>query len=204
MNDQQYFFIDNFLDTDLVSAIATEKTKLATIETLPDNCGHFINPDGIVVDDSTHPNIYNRYHDNSMLKSLLTKSVVNLIDKIRVSLTPYLNNPVIYNYATLPSLKMNVKETSGGWHKDYNPIENFDDATKQWITFFTLSSDDVNSEFQVSHTSEWPDVWKRGIKETLSDNRLFAHNMNLGHQYHQNDKNDVTLIYIRWYDNLIK
>ena len=90
MNDQQYFFIDNFLDTDLVSAIATEKTKLATIETLPDNCGHFINPDGIVVDDSTHPNIYNRYHDNSMLKSLLPKSVGNLIDKIRPNKsTPY-------------------------------------------------------------------------------------------------------------------
>ena len=46
MNDQQYFFVDNFLDTDLVSAIATEKTKLAATEPLPDNCGHFINPDG--------------------------------------------------------------------------------------------------------------------------------------------------------------
>ena len=45
---------------------------------------------------------------------------------------------------------------------------------------------------------------KEVVKETLSDNRLFAHNMNLGHQYHQNDKNDVTLIYIRWYDNRIK
>ena len=90
--------------------------------------------------------------------------------------------------------------TNGRWHKDYNPIENFDDTTKQWITFFTLSGEDVNSEFQVSHADEWPDIWNRGIKETLSNNRLFGHNMNLGHQYYQNDKNDVVLIYIRWYD----
>jgi len=28
--------------------------------------------------------------------------------------------------------------------------------------------------------------------------------MNMGHQYHQHDKNDVVIVYIRWYDNIIK
>ena len=150
--------------------------------------------------DKTNPTLYNRYDDNSIVKRLLPDSMGELIDLIQQKLKPYLERPVIYNYRVLIDNQIDPMHTSGRWHKDYNPIENFDDTTKQWITFFTLSDTDVNSEFQVSYADEWPDIWRRGVKETLSNNRLFAHNMNLGHQYYQNDNNQVTMIYIRWYD----
>lgn len=189
----EYFFIDEFLDSDSLQKITADKP-------LVDASGYLINPDGSLKEDKTNPTLYNRYDDNSIVKSLLPKSNGKLIDLIESQLKSYLTRPVIYNYRTLINNEVDPMHTSGRWHKDYNPIENFDDTTKQWITFFTLSSDNVNSEFQVSYADEWPDIWKRGVKETLSNNRLFAHNMNLGHQYYQNDKNDVVLIYIRWYD----
>tara|TARA_R110002020_G_scaffold354143_1_gene566942 strand:- start:887 stop:1471 length:585 start_codon:yes stop_codon:yes gene_type:complete len=189
----EYFFIDEFLDSDTLQKITADKPLVET-------SGYLITPDGSLKEDETNPTLCNRYDDNSIVKSLLPKSNGKLIDLIESQLKSYLTRPVIYNYRTLINNEVDPMHTSGRWHKDYNPIENFDDTTKQWITFFTLSSDNVNSEFQVSYADEWPDIWKRGVKETLSNNRLFAHNMNLGHQYYQNDNNDVTMIYIRWYD----
>ncbi len=189
----EYFFTDQFLDTDLLQRVTINKP-------LEDQSGYLINPDGSLEEDKTNPTLYNRYDDNSIVKSLIPESAGELIDLIQLQLKPYLKRPVIYNYRVLINNQIDPMHTNGRWHKDYNPIENFDDTTKQWITFFTLSGEDVNSEFQVSHADEWPDIWNRGVKETLSNNRLFGHNMNLGHQYYQNDKNDVVLIYIRWYD----
>lgn len=189
----EYFFTDQFLNADLLQRLTINKP-------LEDQSGYLINPDGSLEEDKTNPTLYNRYDDNSIVKSLIPESAGELIDLIQLQLKPYLKRPVIYNYRVLINNQIDPMHTNGRWHKDYNPIENFDDTTKQWITFFTLSGEDVNSEFQVSHADEWPDIWNRGIKETLSNNRLFGHNMNLGHQYYQNDKNDVVLIYIRWYD----
>ena len=189
----EYFFTDQFLNADLLQRVSDDKP-------VEDQSGYLINPDGSLEENTTNPTLYNRYDDNSVVKSLLPESAGELIDLIQLQLKPYLERPVIYNYRVLIDNQIDPMHTSGRWHKDYNPIENFDDATKQWITFFTLSSDSVNSEFQVSYADEWPDIWHRGVKETLSNNRLFAHNMNLGHQYYQNDNNKVTMIYIRWYD----
>ena len=189
----EYFFTDQFLDTDTLQHVTIDKP-------LEDRSGYLINPDGSLEEDKTNPTLYNRYDDNSIVKRLLPDSIGELIDLIQQQLNPYMTRPVIYNYRVLINNEVDPLHTSGRWHQDYNPIENFDDNTKQWITFFTLSGDNIDSEFQVSYADEWPDIWNRGIRETLSDNKLFAHNMNLGHQYYQNDNNDVTLIYIRWYD----
>lgn len=198
--ETEYFFIDGFLDSSLLQRLTLEKDDIPSGDTLPSICGYFINSDGTVKEDLTNPTIYNRYDDNSILKSLLPKSTGEIIDLLELKLKEHLSNPVVYNFRLLKNIVMNPKETFGRWHQDYNPIENFEDPKKQWITFFTISSPNTNSEFQVSYTSEWPDIWNRGIKETLSNNRLFSHNMNLGHQYHQKDNNDVTFLYIRWYD----
>ena len=189
----EYFFTDQFLNADLLQRVSDDKP-------VEDQSGYLINPDGSLEENTTNPTLYNRYDDNSVDKSLLPESAGELIDLIQLQLKPYLERPVIYNYRVLIDNQIDPVHTSGRWHKDYNPIENFDDTTKQWITFFTLSDDNVDSEFQVSYADEWPDIWNRGVKETLSNNRLFAHNMNLGHQYYQNDNNKVTMIYIRWYD----
>lgn len=189
----EYFFIYQFLDTDTLQHVTIDKP-------LEDQSGYLINPDGSLEEDKTNPTLYNRYDDNSIVKRLLPDSMGELIDLIQQQLNPYMTRPVIYNYRVLINNEVDPLHTSGRWHQDYNPIENFDDNTKQWITFFTLSGDNIDSEFQVSYADEWPDIWNRGIRETLSNNKLFAHNMNLGHQYYQNDNNDVTLIYIRWYD----
>lgn len=189
----EYFFIDQFLDTNTLENITFDKP-------LEDQSGYLINPDGSLEEDKTNPTLYNRYNDNSIVKRLLPDSMGELIDLIQQQLNSYMTRPVIYNYRVLINNEVDPMHTSGRWHQDYNPIENFDDNTKQWITFFTISGDNIDSEFQVSYADEWPDIWNRGVKETLSNNRLFAHNMNLGHQYYQNDNNDVTMIYIRWYD----
>ena len=189
----EYFFTDQFLNADLLQRVSDDKP-------VEDQSGYLINPDGSLEENKTNPTLYNRYDDNSIVKRLLPDSMGELIDLIQLQLKPYLKRPVIYNYRVLIDNQIDPVHTSGRWHKDYNPIENFDDTTKQWITFFTLSDDNVDSEFQVSYANEWPDIWNRGVKETLSNNRLFAHNMNLGHQYYQNDNNKVTMIYIRWYD----
>jgi len=196
----EYFFIDDFLDSELSERLIREQNQMPAEETLPSLCGYLINPDGTCEEDVTNPTIYNRYHDNSILKSLLPTSTSETIDLLESKLKEHISNPVVYNFRVITNITMDPTHTSGGWHKDYNPIEKFDDLTKQWITFYTLSGGNVDSEFQVSYTSEWPDVWQRGIREVLSDNRLFGHNMNLGHQYHQNENNDVMMIYIRWYD----
>ncbi len=189
----EYFFTDQFLNADLLQRVSDDKPLI-------DYPGYLINPNADLLKDKTNPTLYNRYDDNSIVKRLLPDSMGELIDLIQQKLKPYLKRPVIYNYRVLIDNQIDPMHDAGRWHKDYNPIENFDDPTKQWITFFTLSDADVNSEFQVSYADEWPDIWHRGVRETLTNNKLFAHNMNLGHQYYQNDNNDVTMIYIRWYD----
>jgi hypothetical protein len=63
-----------------------------------------------------------------------------------------------------------------------------------------FTTNQVNSQFQISPTSEWPNIWNIGKKETLKSNQLFGHNMNLGHQYFENDLNDLCIMYVRWYD----
>jgi hypothetical protein len=200
MDDNNHFFVDNYLDADLLNKITLEKNELPSDKTLPTKCGYLINSDGSLEEDRKNPTLYNRYHDNSIVKSLLPESTRELIDLIQSKLQSRLSNPTVYNLKVLTNNVMDETESWGRWHKDYNPLHPAD----LWLSFYTISGNEVNSEFQISPTSEWPDLWNRGVKETLSGNRLFCQNMNLGHQYHQNDKNDVTMIYIRWYDNLIK
>ena len=204
MDDHKHFFVDNFLDVDLLNKTTLEKNELPSDETLPIKCGYLINSDGSLEEDRKNPTLYNRYHDNSIVKSLLPESTRELIDLIQSQLQSHLSNPTVYNLKVLTNNIMDKTHTWGRWHKDFNPIEGYDDLTNLWLSFYTISGDEVNSEFQISPTEEWPDVWKRGRKEVLSNNRLLCHNMNMGHQYHQHDKNDVVIVYIRWYDNIIK
>lgn len=201
-NDFKYFFIDDFLNQELLQRVTLDSTNLPSEQTLPNICGYLISDDGKYEQAPDHPYYYNRYHDNSILKSLLPGSIGEVIDLVKTELQQYMSNPVIYNFATMKNIVIDKREINGRWHKDYNPIENFFDDEKQWLVFISLSKDNVNSTFQITPTSEWPNIWNIGLNETLSNNRLFAHNMNLGHQYHQHDIDDVTLLGMRWYDKL--
>ena len=111
-----------------------------------------------------------------------------------------LKNPIVYNIAVLSNL-VTVPGTNGhGWHKDYNPIKHITDTSKLWITFLALSQSEIDTEFVVSPTTDGPTLWDIGVDLTLTSNVAIGHNMNLGHNYIVNNKNDLSLIYIRWYD----
>ena len=90
----EYFFTDQFLNADLLQRVSDDKP-------VEDQSGYLINPDGSLEENTTNPTLYNRYDDNSVVKSLLPESAGELIDLIQLQLKPYLERPVIYNYRVL-------------------------------------------------------------------------------------------------------
>ena len=68
----EYFFIDEFLDSDTLQKITADKPLVET-------SGYLITPDGSLKEDETNPTLCNRYDDNSIVKSLLPKSNGKLI-----------------------------------------------------------------------------------------------------------------------------
>ena len=52
----------------------------------------------------------------------------------------------------------------------------------------------------VSPTPDGPEFWNIGVRTKANSNQLYGHNMNLGHEYVANEKNRVTMLYMRWFD----
>ena len=71
----KYFFTDQFLDTDLLQRITSDKPSA-------DKSGYLINPDRSLEEDKVNPTLYNRYDNNSIVKNLLPESTRELIDLI--------------------------------------------------------------------------------------------------------------------------
>jgi len=192
-SDFKYFYELNFLDSELHQSMLDPINHLA-------NRGMMIDENGIVIDDSD-PVIRNRYKDNSVLFNVLPETTVKFLNLVRDKIVGTgAVDPIVFNISALINPDPDPRTTVGIWHKDYNLIPEITDPNKLWFTMYSLAEQEVNSEFLVSPTSEWPDIWNRGVKEVLTSNRLFGHSMNLGHQYFKKDKNELVLLYVRWYD----
>ncbi len=189
----KWFYQSDFLNQDLHDRL------LQYINENP-NFGITINVDGAVV--KTESNlIENRFNDNSVCKTILSDPVLEFIELVENKLIQNgCKVPTIYNFGILfdPYPRPGVKAYK--WHKDYNVIEHIQDPNKLWFTIFSLSDKEVNSEFTVSPTPEGPDFWNMGVRTAVATNKLFGHNMNLGHEYDPKDKNNVAILYIRWFD----
>lgn len=143
----------------------------------------------------------NRYRDNSIFKDNIPDTTRTLIELLENRLIQQgVKVPILFNFMTivdphpLPGMK------AYGWHKDFNLIEHVQDPLKLWFTMLSLTRHEVNSEFMVSPTPEGPEFWNIGVRTTVTSNKLFGHNMNLGHGYFPKEKNHVGILYIRWYD----
>lgn len=193
-SDYKYFYETDFLDTTLHQALSDPINHCAGV-------GYTINEDGSITVTETDPVIRNRYSDDSILIPLLPEPLQEFINLAKGKMIEQgAVIPTIFNISALIKPDPDVRTTVGQWHKDYNLITNITDPNKLWFTMLSLGSNDVTSEFMVSPTSEWPNLWNIGVRTTLESNKLFGHTMNLGHQYFKKDKNDLTLLYIRWYD----
>jgi hypothetical protein len=192
-SDYKYFYHPDFLDSDLHQSMLDPINHLA-------NKGMMIDENGIVTDDSD-PVVRNRYKDNSVLFNNLPQPMVRFLNTVRDKIIDNgAVDPVVFNISALINPDPDPKTTVGKWHKDYNLIPEISDPNKLWFSMYSLTLQEANSEFLVSPTAEWPNIWNIGVKEVLTTNKLFGHTMNLGHQYFKKDKNELVLLYIRWFD----
>lgn len=193
-SDYKYFYIPDFLDTTLHQALLDPVNHCAGI-------GYTINEDGSTTITEDDPVIRNRYSDDSLLIPRLPEPLARFIHLAKGKMIEHgAIAPTVFNINAIIKPDPDIRTTAGQWHKDYNLITHITDPNKLWFTMLSLSSSEVNSEFMVSPTASWPDIWNIGVRTTVESNKLFGHTMNLGHQYFKKDKNDLTLLYIRWYD----
>ncbi len=191
--DYKWFYQADFLEDSL-------HNQLVESLSLGFKSGLFIDEEGTVTE--TQGNVVsNRYHDNSILKSKVSKDTLLAIELIENKLIESgVKVPVLFNLSTLVGPRPTPDMKSYGWHKDFNIIEHIQDPLKLWFTMLTLTKNDVNSEFMVSPTPEGPDFWKMGVRTVATSNKLFGHNMHLGHEYAPKENNNVCILYMRWFD----
>jgi len=143
----------------------------------------------------------NRYRDNSIFKDNIpfaTKVLIEILENKLIDAG--VKVPTLFNFMTIVNPHPLPGMKAYGWHKDFNLIEHIQDPLKLWFTMLSLTRHEVNSEFMVSPTADGPEFWNIGVRTTVESNKLFGHNMKLGHGYFPKDKNQVGILYIRWYD----
>ena len=190
----KYFYQENFLDQDLHESMLDPINQCMDLIFAIDNQGLLSYPN---ID-----HIENRYHNNSILKDNVPESTKALIELLENKLKlEGLEVPTIYNLALLSNPTVDpFYDASFEWHRDYNPIKHITDPNKLWFTMLSLSRHEVDSEFMISPSPEGPEFWNHGVRTTVSTNKLFGHNINMGHQYIPKTKNQLGFLYIRWYD----
>lgn len=164
------------------------------------NFGFFVSKDGEVTKEDTKY-VSNRYHNNQIVKGNVPDTVRNFIE---INESKLIENgvevPVLFNFAVLMDPKPKFGDKGYGWHKDYNLIDHIQDPLKLWFTMYTLTNQDVDSQFIVSPTADGPEFWNMGVRTEATTNKFFGHNMHLGHEYLPKDKNSVAMVYMRWFD----
>lgn len=191
--DYNWFYHTDFLDQDLHMQMLDPLNQCINLGLSVDIEGRITTGNGEV---ST-----NRYTDNSIFKDNLPGATKNLVEILENRLKEAgVKVPILFNFMTivnpypLPGMK------GYGWHKDFNLIEHINDPLKLWFTVLSLTEHDTDSEFMVSPTIEGTGFWNIGVRTKVTSNKLFGHNMNLGHGYFPGIKNSVGILYIRWYD----
>jgi hypothetical protein len=193
-SNYNFFYKENFLENNLHQLMLDQKNWCL-------DYGCLVQEDGTYTIEQADSVIKNRYKDNTIVRSLLPEPAQNVVTNLENVLREHgVKDPVLFNFKVLTNITMDPIHLYGRWHKDFNLITHITDPLKLWFTMLCLTTNEVDSEFQVSPTSEWPNIWNIGVKKVLQSNQLFGHNMNLGHQYFQNPKNDLGILYVRWYD----
>ena len=193
-SDYRCFCNTNFLDDALYQSMLIPENQFV-------GKGLMVSDDGSYTVDLEEFTLKNRYKDNSVLLTALPTSLAKVIEVTKNRLIREgLKNPVAFNIRALVNPESDPMSRGHGWHKDYNCVPHIDDPLKLWITMMVLSNDASDSTFMVSPGPEGPGLWNIGYKKIVCPNMLFAHNMNLGHEYIAGAKNNLSLLYIRWYD----
>lgn len=195
-SDYKWFYQTDFLDAGLHAKMLDPVNQCI-------NLGLSVNIDGSVNFDGKELST-NRYKDNSIFKEHLPEATKDVLGRLENELKlAGCKVPTIFNLMTIINPYPIQGMKAYGWHKDFNLIDHVQDPLKLWFTMLMLSSDEVTSEFMVSPGPDGPDFWSMGVRTTASSNKLFGHNMNLGHGYFPREKNQVGVLYIRWYDNVV-
>jgi hypothetical protein len=191
-SDYKWFYKEDSLDKeshDLLFDDIKQKSKF----------GILINSDGTVINNDTTI-IANRYHDNTILKEIVSTALRKMIEVNESHLLECgVKVPVLFNFGVLVNPHPTPDMKSYGWHKDFNLID-IQDPLKLWFSMLMLSDHDVDSEFLVSPTPEGPGFWNIGVRTKATSNKLFGHNMNLGHGFFPGENNQVYVLYMRWFD----
>jgi hypothetical protein len=189
----QWFYQTDFLDQELHEQMLDPVNQCV-------NLGLSVNSDGSTSIGNGEVNT-NRYSDNSIFKANIPNPTKNLVELLENKLIDAgVKVPVLFNFMNIIDPDPSPMTKAYGWHKDYNIVEHIQDPLKLWFTMLSLTNDEVNSEFMISPTPEGPEFWNMGVRTIVTSNKLFGHNMNLGHEYFPKDKNHVGILYIRWYD----
>lgn len=194
-SDCKYFCKTDFLGQDLYQSMLDPKNQRTGMK------GLVISETGEVSESNDYV-VRNYCLDQSPLHNILPKALSEVVNAIVPLLKDQgLKDPKVRHIYNIANTNSHEKSDSLGWHKDFNVEKNIRDPLKLWITFLILSNDKTNSKMIVSPTKEGPSLWNIGLDLTLETNQLIAHNFNLGHEYVKLDKNDLNIMYIRWYDN---
>ena len=189
----QWFYKTDFLEQDLHQKMLDPVNQCIDLGLLVDENGNVSTGHGEVSS--------NRFVDNSIFKANVPEPTRQLIELLENKLIDAgVKVPVLFNFMNIVDPDPVPGTRGHGWHKDYNVIEHIQDPLKLWFTMLSLTDVEVNSEFMVSPTPDGPEFWNIGVKTVVDSNKLFGHNMNLGHGYFPKDKNHVGILYIRWYD----
>jgi len=192
-SDFCWFYNTDFLDQDLHEKMLDPVNQCLGLGLTVDVDGQASNEKGDL--------LTNRYSDNSIFKDNLpvaTKSLLEILENRLIEAG--VKVPVLFNFMTMVDPVPAPHMRSYGWHKDFNSIDHIQDPLKLWFTVLSLTKHEVNSEFMVSPTKDGPEFWNIGVRTTVDSNKLFGHNMNMGHGYFPKEKNHVGILYIRWYD----
>ena len=195
MNKSKYrwFYESDFLDQRLHDQLLTTVNNDL-------GSGLFIDTEGNITEQDTL--VWNNRHDNhDILKTNVPEVGAQFIEmNERKLIDAGVVTPVLFNFAVLVNPNPNPLGDDYGWHKDFNLIEHIEDPLKLWFTMYTITDQEVDSEFMVSPTPDGPEFWNIGVRTKANTNQLYGHNMNLGHEYVAKEKNRVTMLYMRWFD----
>lgn len=193
-SDYKYFYHYDYLDSDLHDQVLTSGSLNWDKGILVDRDGSVSPTDDLILKNRC-------LNDDSIFMQHLSQPMFSTVDIVKRSLIDFgAKNPIAFNIGTLTNPSPTPGSKAHGWHKDFNIVEHINDETKLWIVMLIFTNESVNSKLTVSPTPEGPKLWNIGFDAELKSNFMMAHSINLGHHYIPGSKNQLKLVYMRFYD----
>lgn len=193
--DYRCFYKTSFLDSDTHDDIFKSKELLW-------ESGFLIDEDGTYTETKEDKILKNEYkNSNTIVLDYLPSSLQTIVSKVKDELIKNgAVDPVLFHAATMTNPNPDPMSRDFKWHKDYNSVYHASDETKVWIVMVVFGDESINSRLKVSPTPDGPELWNIGFDLELEPNLMLAHTINLGHEYIKNDKNNLNLLHMRWYE----